>query len=156
MAENKTLDLAYEAVMASYNHVVDRMNALNTQMDQWLVVSLTLVPLVPLTVLASDQPVKLGWPLFVASLGLGFTAKAYFFARLRGRVVPVSPAVLMGEDWLSLSADDFRSAMIAWRGQHFEAMARDVDWKRRATYVMFGGLAVEVVGLSVWAFQQIG
>lgn len=151
-----SLELAYDAAMASYEHVMDRMNALNALMDQWFVVSWSLLPLVPLTILASDRSATLESPGFaVGAAGLALVAAAYVSARLRGRAIPISPSALMGDEWLSLDADEFRRYMIEWRSEHFEGMSRHVDWKRRATYAMLAGLAVEAGGLAWWALDQI-
>ncbi len=152
---DSTLDLAYEAVMASYDHVMDRLNALNAQMDQWVFISLSIVPLVPLTIMASDRPASLGCPLVIAGIGLVLSSSAYCSARLRGRAIPISPTSLTNE-WLQMDPDDFQREMIHWRANHFERLMTAVDWKRNTTYVMFGGLAIEILGLSVWAFQQVG
>ena len=152
---DSTLDLAYEAVMASYDHVADRMNALNAQMDQWFLIALSFVPLVPLTILASDQPPEFGCPLVLAGAGVVCVGMAYFFARLRGRAIPLSPAVLTRAEWLDLEPDAFQREMIRWRGEHFETLITAVDWKRNTTFVMFGGIAVEVLAFAFWASQQI-
>ena len=152
----RSLGLAYDAVMASYEHVVGRMNALNAQMDQWLVISFTFLPLVPLVVLASDRPVASSGFLFALGVGLVVVLGAYSAGRLRGRAIPLSPAILQEDDWLDMAADEFRLKMIHWRGEHFEKLASAVDCKRCATYVMFAGLAIELLALSAWAYQQIG
>ena len=155
MARKKSLGLAYEAVMTSYDQVVDRMNALNAQMDQWLVVSFTFLPLVPLTVLASDRPLVSPEFLLAMGLGVAVVVGAYACGRLPGRVIPLSPAILQENEWLDMSADEFRSRMIHWRGQHFDTLAGSVHKKRNATYVMFVGLGVELAALSLWAYQQV-
>ena len=152
---DSTLDLAYAAVMSSYDHITDRMNALNAQMDQWFLIALSFVPLVPLTILASGQSAEIDCVLIIAGASIACVGVAYFVARLRGRAVPLSPSVLTKAEWLDLPVETFQREMISWRGEHFDALSTAVDWKRNTTYVMFVGIAVEVIALAAWAVQQI-
>lgn len=144
----------YDAVMASCGDVARRMDSLDRQMDHWIVVAVSLIPLIPLTLIAATDAPS-GAPIVIGFIGFFAVALSYGVGRLRSTVYPIVPAKLIDDDWIALPEDEFRDEMINHRRNDFDAMLAAVVRKRRATYFMLGGLAVQSAGLALWAWLAL-
>ncbi len=150
------LDLAYDRAMASYQEIAARYDAANQRIDGLLTLSSTVTLAAPIVLAAAGGDPDFRSPaliaavsLFAAALVLGVVARGF-----TGSSKLIGPSTLY-EDWLQLSATEFKLNAIYWAGTHFQSTAAAIWRKSWAAHAMTALFVMEGVALLAWITTEL-
>jgi hypothetical protein len=142
--EKKTLDLAYELAVDSYEPLVKRLDILDGRLQAVMSFAATAMALVPSVASARNLSFRSAWfwaavAVFVLILFLGTQARHY------GEIILANPKKISVAEWLSLEPQQFKSYFVEYASEHWEKNNSLVTWKWEKS-----------VFLSILFFLQVG
>jgi hypothetical protein len=141
--------LAYEVALASYEVAQKRYDAIDARIQTLLAFATTLTLAVPAAASSiRGADLRSRW-LISALIAFAGTVAVGTYARWKGDIILLNPKHLY-DGWLRYSEWEFKTNMVYWAGEHFEANRRLINSKGRlavAASIMF---ALEALMLVVW------
>lgn len=146
----RSLDLAYEYVLPSYDWAVRRSDAVESRI-QALLGLITTITLAAVAFVRAIARVDIGDPIWLVLAGLAFIAAVVcgVIGRTTGELQIVSPEALYNE-WLDKPPETFRTESIYYAGQNLRSNERLVRKRHRFLTWMIVLFALEVVLLGAW------
>ncbi len=146
-----SMNLAYEFVKPSYDWLQNRLNAVNTRIEFLLTLSFSITVAIPIFMSALIDDIDFGAWWFVAIIVVFIIiALIGLVERMFGGIKLVSPQKLYDE-WLELSAWEFKRSSIYWAGKNFQDNASLINRKANCGIAMTVLLVIEIIFILLWA-----
>ena len=150
------LDLAYDLIPATYDWMMQRLNAMESRIQALIVLSAGFLLTGPALVAVAVESVTFDSLWFYLALATSIVNLITGAAmRIWGELKLPGPR-RVDSGWLSLNAGEFKWSSLWWAEQHFNENARLLRWKGRSAVLMTGVFLLETLSLTVWGMTQTG
>ena len=147
--KGSSTSLAYELAIQSYDRMHRNRAAVHSLFLQLIGFSVPLTLAIPVLSRALELSIEPHWWVAIA-LPFVATTGCCLVARLRWPMMEIDPMILY-EDYLGYSAQEFQQRMILAAGQDFENGRRAIEKKWRCCVAISIALCVEVLVVIAWA-----
>jgi len=148
-----SVDLAYPLAVDSYNEARERLDSVNSRLQNLITLTLTLTFGVPVVIEALG--VSFGWRWMVVVM-ISFLVALILgtYGSLCGSFKLIDPGLLY-DRYLGYSEWDFKKNFIYWAGYNSKANRELIEKKWRISIGITALLFIEILGVVLWVFFQI-
>ncbi len=144
-----SVELAYEFVKPSYDWMLNRIEAINSKIQNLITFATTLTAATPILIKAVFDNVVFDSVLFYLAMVCYVLIAVIGIIALRGSVRLINPTILYNK-WLDKSPWKFKKDNVYWAGVDFNENKKRVEHKTHRRDIMAFLLLVEVICILVW------
>lgn len=151
------LDLAYAFVLPSYEWALKRYEAVESRLNQLLLVATGLITGIPAVAKALDSNLSLQSPWFYAAAVLAAgIALVGAWVKAAGELGLWDPGVFADPSWRALSRERVQKWAVHYASAHFDQNVTLVNRKGRIATVLTFLFLVEAACLALWLTFALG